>query len=116
MSSGKVQAAPTRLIARQLEYLEQRVPDRIELFRLKARQGSLNQPAIVDGAQLIDQCVRIFLQRTGRADANPEGFGGVDELCGERDHERRRMLGIEQGWAWTMSTGRVFPGSLPRRN
>ena len=85
------------LVARQVEDLEQRLPKRFELCRRQARQGPLHQPLIVDGAHLINQGVRILFQFTGRANANPEGLGAIDELCSERDHKRRRMLGIEQG-------------------
>ena len=86
-----------RLIARHIEHLEQRVPNGVELFRRETREGPVDQPPVVDRAHLVDQCVRILFQRTGRPHANPEGFGVVDELRGQRDHERRRMLGIEQG-------------------
>jgi hypothetical protein len=87
-------AALTSLLARQIEHLEQRVRDHIELLWLKSRQGALDQPAIVDGSHLVDQGVGIPFQGTGRSNTNPERFGGLGEPRRERDHERRRMLGV----------------------
>jgi hypothetical protein len=55
------------------------VRDYIELLWLKARQGALDQPAIVDGSHLVDQRVRILLEATGRSNANPKRLGGLDE-------------------------------------
>src|SRR5512134_1212860 len=67
----------TRLLGRQLEHLEQRVPDHFKLLWLKARQRALNQAAIVDGSHLVDQRVRILLEAIGRSNTNPERFGGL---------------------------------------
>lgn len=44
--------------------------ERRELLRLKSRQRPLHQPAIVDGAHLVDQGVGILLQGPGRSDAD----------------------------------------------
>ena len=57
--------------------LEQCVPDHLKLLWLEARQGALNQPAIVDGPHLVDQRIRVLLEATGRSNTNPERFGGL---------------------------------------
>ena len=95
-ATWRVGAALTSLLAWQFEHVEQRVRNHIKLLWLKACYRAPDQPATVDGSHLVDQCIGILFQGTGRSNTNPERLGVLDEPCRERDHERRRMLSVEQ--------------------
>lgn len=61
---------------------------------LKTQQRAPDQSAIVDGSQLVKQCIRILFQGAGRANTNPERLGVADKPRRERRHARRQMVSV----------------------
>ena len=59
-------------------------------------QGSANEAAIVDRAELVHEEVGIARKPSGRWDANAQRLGIVDELGRQGDDISRGMCGIQQ--------------------
>ena len=60
-------------------------------------QRFLDQAPVVHGTKLIEEEVRIPGELARCSDSNAERLGIVDQVRGEWNDERRRMLGIEEG-------------------
>ena len=72
-----------------------------------------SESPIVYCANLVDEKIGIFCKFFSRLDPDAERFRIGDEICRQRDDNRRGMSRIQKSLILEMRTGLVFPGSVP---
>ena len=96
MDPGRVGGTFRQSVFGQVEDLQQRRSHPRHHARSDSHERAPDQPAIIDGPELIDQGIRVPLQVLRRGNPDPERFGLIHQACRERRDEGRRMPGVKQ--------------------
>lgn len=80
---------------REIEHILDGAGNGSELYGRKAGERSINQAAVVDGAQLVHQEVGFLAEFALGRDANPERVRVIHQLGREGNDERRGVLYIQ---------------------